>query len=64
MDKSQNKFTSPDMQNEMLGITALHILRDISNEASGKWYTIMIDETTDLFNPEQMTCCLRYVDAD
>ena len=50
MDKAQNKFTSPDIQNEMLGIMALHILRDASSEISGKWYTIMVDETTDLSN--------------
>lgn len=64
MDKSRNKYTSPEMQNEMLGIMALHILRAISTELSGKWYTIMIDETTDLSNTEQMVCCLRYVDDD
>lgn len=64
MDKSQNKYTSPVMQNEMLGIMALHILRDLSTELSGKWYTIMIDETTDLSNTEQMVCCLHYVDDD
>lgn len=64
MDKAQNKFTSPDIQNEMLGIMALHILRDVSSEISGKWYTIMVDETTDLSNTEQLICCLRYVDSD
>lgn len=28
-------------------------VRDIAKEVSGKWYTIMVDETTDLSNTEQ-----------
>ena len=62
MEKSQDKFTSPEIQNEILSIMALHILREIASELSGKWYTIMVDETTDLSNTEQMVLYLRYVD--
>ena len=62
MKKSQNKFLSPDIQNELLCIMALKIIHDICQEISGKWYTIMVDETTDLANTEQMVFCLRYVD--
>ena len=29
-------------------------MRGICNEYSGKWYTLMLDETTDLCNFEQM----------
>ena len=64
-DRSQAKFTtSPDIQNEMLSIMALMILRQIASEVSGKWFTLMVDETTDLSNTEQMILCLRYVDDD
>lgn len=52
MEKSKNKYSSPDIQNEILGIMVLHIMRDASNEVSGKWFTIMIDETTDLSNTD------------
>lgn len=38
------------------------ILRQIANEISGKWYTVMVDETTNLSNTEQMILCLRHVD--
>ena len=58
------KYTSPEIQYEMLSIMALHILRAVSSELSEKWYTIIIDETTDLSNTEQMICCLHYVDDD
>ncbi len=62
LEKSQDKFTSPDIQNEILLIMAMHILRQIASELSGKWYTVMVDETTDLSNTEQMVLCLRHVD--
>ena len=62
LDRPQNKFTSPDIQNEMLSIMVLHILRDITADVSGKWFTLMVDETTDTSNTEQMVVCLRFVD--
>ena len=64
LEKFQNKYTSPDMQNEMLSIMALHILRAVSNEPLGKWHTIMIDKTTNLSTTEKMVCCLFFVDDD
>ena len=62
MEKSRDKFTSPDIQNEILSIMSLYFQREINSEISGKWFTIMVDETTDLSNTEQMVFCLRYVD--
>ena len=53
------------MQNEILRIMALSISQDIiSSELAWKWFTITIDETTDVSNAEQMVFCLRYVDAN
>ena len=43
---------------------ALHILRDITADISGKWFTLMVDETTDMSNTEQMVVCLRVADND
>ena len=62
MERSQDKFTSLDIQNEILSIMATTIQREIAREVSGKWYTVMVDETTDISNTEQMVFCLRYVD--
>ncbi len=59
MEKVQDKFTSPD---EILSIMALYILRGIATSISGKKYTIMVDETIDISNTEQLVVCLRYVD--
>lgn len=64
MPKSQDIFTSPEIQNELISILAMTILRQIVDNNRGMWYTIMIDETTDLTNTEQMIFCLRYVDDE
>ena len=62
MERSQDKFLSPDIQNEILSIMAQFIQREIARDVSGKWFTIMVDETTDQSNTEQMVFCLRHVD--
>jgi len=61
--KKYNKYTSAEVQNEMLQVIALQLLRDISrNLHSASFYTIMVDETTDVFNHEPVVICLRWVD--
>ena len=57
-----DKYTSPEMQNEMVKVMALRILRKIStNLQSTSFYTVMLDETTDVANVEQVVVCLRWV---
>ena len=65
MDKKSNKFLSPKIQNEMLQIMALQILRDIAkNIQSAEIYSILVDETADTSNKEQMVLCMRWVDEN
>lgn len=64
MEKCQDKFMSPDIQNEILFIMSHFIQREIADAVSGQWFTIMVDETTDQSNLEQMVFCLRYVDCN
>lgn len=65
LERSQRKYTSPDIQNEMLQIMALKVLREIASTISNEqWYTIMADETTDISNSEQLVTCLRHVNDD
>ena len=47
MQKSNDKFTSPEIENKILSIMAQYIQQEIANEISGKWFTVMVDETTD-----------------
>ena len=63
LTKKTNKFTSPKMQNEMIEVMALQILRDIAkNIQSAEIYSILADETADISNVEQLTFCIRWVD--
>ena len=42
---------------------ALNILRDVSKTLQNNWFAIMMDETTDISNMEQLVICLRWVDS-
>ena len=65
LKRKNEKYTSAEVQNEMLQIMALSILRDISqNIRNSVFYSIMADETTDASNREQCVLVLRHVDND
>ena len=64
LQRSQDHFTSPSIQNELLETMAIMILRKITRSLSGKLFAIMVDETSDISNAEQLVFCLRYVDED
>ena len=62
MKQKTDKYTSADIQNEMLKTMALHVLREIAKCLhSTSFFTIMVDETTDVSNVEQVVICLRWV---
>ena len=51
------------MQNEMLKVMALQILRDVAaNIRNSTFFSIMADETTDKTNREQVVIFLRWMD--
>lgn len=52
LKENQDKFTSTGIQNEIIEIPALEIMRDIFEKFSGKWYIVRMDETGS-FNKEQ-----------
>lgn len=63
LQRKTNKYTSPEVQNEILKVMALQVLREIvKNLQNSPFYTIMVDETTDVSNREQVVLCLRWVD--
>ena len=60
-----NKYTSPEIQNEMIEVMTLGILKEVSeNIKNAKFFTIMADETADVANKEQVVICFRWVDDD
>ena len=48
LHRSQDRFTSPMIQNELLEIMAQTLLRKVVRRISGQYFTIIVDETTDL----------------
>jgi len=59
----RNKYTSHDMQNDMLKAMGQMVLRKITYKLHNAMsFTIMADETTDGSNKEQVVIVLRYVD--
>ena len=53
------------LQNEMIEVLALGVLREISqNIQDAVMYTIIADETADVCNKEQVVVCIRWVDGE
>ena len=49
LKKKTDKYTSHDIQNELLKIMAQHVLRSIAVQIQdSRFVTVMIDETTDV----------------
>ena len=63
--KRTDKYLNPEIQNEMLQLMSLSILRSIANKLhSSNVFTIMAGECTDISNHEQLMICFRWVDTD
>ena len=62
LQKKTNKYVSHDVQNELLKVMALSVLREISNAIQeSSFYSIMCDECTDASNKEQLVICIRWI---
>lgn len=62
LKKKSDKYTSGEIQNEIIMVMALRVIREIAaylHEA--QFYTIMADETADVSNREQVVICIRWV---
>ena len=63
LKKKTDKYTSPQIQNELLSIMSLNILRKIASSLQqARYFAIMADEVTDASNKEQLVVCFRSVD--
>ena len=62
-ENKTDKYTHNTIQNEMMKIMALQVLREIAkNLQDTDFYTMMCDEATDVANTSQLVICLRWVD--
>lgn len=58
-------YTSPDIQNEIIKVMCLQVLRDVCTDLQNSpFLTVMADETTDSSNREQVTLILRRVNQE
>ena len=62
LEKKKEKYTSHDIQNEILILMANEILRNLADEIRDTFFATMCDEYTDISNKEQLTLCLRWID--
>jgi len=62
LEKKIDKYTSPDMQNEILKIMALQVLCKVIEMISSPFLSLMLDETTDISNKEQHVVCIQWID--
>ncbi|XP_042386885.1 zinc finger MYM-type protein 1-like [Zingiber officinale] len=58
------KYTSPDIQKDILNIFANQVRTKIRKEIGDAKFCILVDEARDTSNKEQMTIVLRFVDID
>ena len=63
MKKKSSKYTSHVIQNEILQVKALRVLRQVASNVQATNFTIMIGETTDTSTTEQVVFVLRWVDS-
>ena len=67
LQRKTDKYTckSPEMQNERIQFMAFKVLRElVSFLHATPFYTVMMDETTDASNCEQVVVCLCWVSED
>ena len=65
LEKKTDKYVSADIQNELLKVMGLQVLRDIGAALhNAELYSLMVDETTDISNKEQAVLCFRWVSDD
>ncbi len=62
LKRKADKYTSGEIQNEILKIMACQVLRAvIKNVKEAGYYSIMVDGCVDSSNKEQLVICFRYV---
>ena len=60
MKQKGDKCTSKDIQNKMIKVMALQVLRKVAVEIrNADFFNIMVDEATDVADISQFTLCIR-----
>ena len=62
LERKDDKYTSHEIQNEIISIMANNVIRDLIADIRGGFFAIIVDEYTDISNKEQLTICIRWID--
>ena len=65
LKKKNNLYTAPSVQNELLSLMRKAVQLELASliKAAGP-FSLMMDETRDINNKEQLVLCLRWTDSD
>ena len=58
------KYTSPTIQNQILGIASTMVVEEIVAEANESFISVVADESCDISGKEQLSIVLRYTKGD
>ena len=65
LKRKTRKYTSHEIQNDIIKLMAISVLRNITTSLqTSQFLTLMMDETTDISNKEQVTFTIRWVSED
>ena len=62
LERKEDKYTSHEIQNEIIAIMANYVIRHLVSEICGGFFSIICDQYTDISNNEQLPICIRWVD--
>ena len=61
-DSIKYSYTSPDIQNEIIDLLSSCLRKTISEECQNRPFSIIMDETSNMFTHEQIAKVIRYAD--
>ena len=64
LERKEDRYTSHDIQNEIIANMANHVIRDLVSKIRGGFFSIICNEYTDISNKEQLTICIRWLDKE
>ena len=65
LKRKNNKYTSPEIQSEILKELALTFFRDVVESIkAADFFSIMLDKSGDVSNKEQAVFCVRWIDEN
>ena len=63
LQRKKDKYTSPEIQNEILSIMSDKVIRSLADEIRHSHsFALLADKTTDVSNRQQLVVCIRWID--